>query len=221
MYRSVVSAALLLTVVLTGSAWAASAERYEYRIIHPSYGDIGTYTNTVDRLGDTTVVRTELHIAVRLLGIVFYRQEAERTERWRGQRLIAFDGTTVTNGASLKVHGRARGSVFVVTTPSGTVDAPANVHPSNPWSPMVLDTDVMMSTKNGRVQPARVSGGQIEPVSLPGGTRQLRQYEIVTDKHQFVWLDDHGTAVAFQTPEKGTPVEFVLTRQVQLAERER
>lgn len=219
MSRLVVLAVLLLTAALPGSAWAGVAERYEYNIIHPSYGDIGTYVNTVDRVGDTTVVRTELHIAVRLLGIVVYRQEAERIERWRGRRLIAFDGTTVTNGDSLKVHGQARGGVFVVTTPSGTVDAPANVHPSNPWSPMVLDTDMMMSTKNGRVQPALVKGGQIKPVTLPGGTRRLRQYEIVTDKHQFVWLDAHGTAVAFETPENGTPVEFVLTRQEQLAER--
>jgi hypothetical protein len=220
MNRSAFLAALLLMAALPSAALAA-AERYEYRVIHPSYGDIGSYTNTVDRVGETTVVRTELRIAVRMLGIVVYRQEAERTERWRGRRLVAFDGTTVTNGESLKVHGQARGGVFVVTTPRGTVDAPANVHPSNPWSPMVLDTDVMMSTKNGRVQRARVSGGQIEPVALPGGTRRLRQYEVVTDKHQFVWLDNHGTPVAFQTPERGTPVEFVLTRQVQIAERER
>lgn len=216
------------TVILAGMLACAIAfpalaapERYEYRVVHPSYGDIGTYTNTVDRVGDDTEVTSELRIAVRLLGIVVYRQEARRTEHWHGNRLVRFDGVTVTNGDSLPVHGEARGGSFIVTTPSGTVRAPADVHPSNPWSSMVLDTDHMMSTKTGRVETVRVSGGEVEPVTLPGATLRLHQYEIVSDKHQFVWLDDRGTPIAFRTVERGTPVDFVLTRRQELASDER
>jgi Domain of unknown function (DUF6134) len=214
--RRYVILALLLTAALAGPALAAP-ERYDYRVIHPTYGDIGTYTNTVERRGEDTEVRSELRIAVRMLGIVVYRQEAERTERWHGHTLVSFDGVTVTNGEKLPVHGEARGGAFVVTTPSGSVTAPADVHPSNPWSPMVLKTDVMMSTRTGAVQPVHVSGGELEPVNLPGITRRLHQYEVVSDKHQFVWLDDKGTPIAFRTVESGTPVDFVLTRREQLA----
>lgn len=209
---TVVLAAALLTAMLVGTAEAAP-QSYEYRVIHPTYGDIGTYVNRVERAGDDTEVTSELRIAVRLLGIVVYREEARRSEHWQGQRLVAFDGATVTNGKTIEIHGQARDGGFVVTTPAGTVVAPADVHPSNPWSAMVLNSTVMMSTRTGKILPVRVSGGEIEPVALAGSTLRLHQYEVDTDKRQFVWLDDSGTPIAFRTAENGTPVDFILKRQ--------
>jgi hypothetical protein len=188
----------------------AAREVYTYRVIHPTYGDIGTYTNTVDRSGEDASVQTELKIAVRKIGIVVYRQEARRAEHWRNDKLVSFEGVTVTNGDKLEVRGEARGNGFAITTPSGTVIAPGNVHPSNPWSAMVLNTDYMMSTKTGRLIHVRVSGGEEQPVALAGSTMRLHQYEIVGDKRQFVWLDSSGTPVAFRTEEDGAPVDFVL-----------
>ncbi len=209
--------ALIFAVLLAAAAAAAPAlaapDRYEYRVIHPTYGAIGTYTNTIDRLGDDTEVRTELRIAVRLLGVVVYRQEAERRERWHRDRLVAFDGVTVTNGDRFEVRGEARDGGFAVTTPAGTVMAPANVHPSNPWSAMVLNSNSILSTRSGRVLPAQVSGGAVEPVTLDGQSLRLHQYEIVTNKRQLVWLDEEGTPVAFRAEEEGTPIDFVLMRR--------
>jgi hypothetical protein len=205
-------AAALAAVVGAGPA-AAAAQTYEYRVLHPTYGDIGSYTNIVDQAGDGTEVRSELRIAVRVLGIVVYRQEASRTERWQGDKLASFDGVTVTNGNKLAVHGEAGEGGFAVTTPSGTVVAPANVHPSNPWSAMVLKTNLMMSTKSGKLIPVSVSGGEVKPVALDGKTMMLHQYDVVSDKHQLVWLDDDNLTVAFRTSEDGKPVDFVLTRR--------
>lgn len=217
MSRWALSAAVLLAAGFAAPAHAAPV-RYEYRVVHPTYGDIGTYTNIVDREGDHTEVTSKLHIAVRLLGITVYRQDAERTELWHGKTLERFDGVTVTDGERLPVHGQAKNGGFVITTPSGTVTAPASVHPSNPWSPMVLDTGYMMSTRTGQVLPVHVRGGEVEPVALSGVTLKLHQYEVVSDKHQFVWLDDRGTPVAFRTNEHGKPVDFVLMGRQQLAD---
>src|SRR6185437_16439575 len=155
-------------------------------------------------------IQTELKVAVRKIGIVVYRQEARRAEHWRHDRLMSYESVTVTNGDKLEVRGEARGNGFAITTPSGTVMAPGNVHPSNPWSAMVLKTDYMMSTKTGRLTHVQVKGGQEQPVALAGATMRLRQYEIISDKQQFVWLDSRGTPVAFRTEEDGAPVDFVL-----------
>jgi hypothetical protein len=209
--------ASLVAAALAGPA-VASTESYQYRVIHPTYGNIGTYTNLIQRDGNDTRVTSSLRIAVRVLGIVVYRQEAQRTERWQGQKLISFDGVTVTNGEPIKVHGEAHDGGFVITGPNGTVVAPANVHPSNPWSPMVLNAKIMMSTRTGQVLPAHVSGGETEPVALAGTTLRLHQYEIVSDKRQFVWFDDNGTPVAFRTAEHGTPIDFILQHRQQLAD---
>jgi hypothetical protein len=212
----VLAYAVLGAALAAGPARAAS-EVYAYRVIHPTYGEIGTYTNIVDRSGDDTDVQTELKVAVRKIGIVVYRQEARRAEHWRNDRLVSFEGVTITNGNKLEVHGEARQGGFAITTPSGTVMAPGNVHPSNPWSAMVLDTDYMMSTKTGRLVHVRVSGGEERAVALAGSTRRLHQYEIVGDKHQFVWLDERGTPVAFRTEEDGAPVDFVLASRHEAA----
>jgi hypothetical protein len=202
-------AVLSAALVAAGPARAAR-EVYAYRVVHPTYGDIGTYTNVVDRAGDETNIQTELKIAVKAVGIVVYREEAHRAEHWRHDRLVSFESVTVTNGNRLEVRGQARDDGFAITTPSGTVVAPGNVHPSNPWSAMVLKTDYMMSTKTGRLNHVRVSGGEEEAVALNGSTLRLHQYEIVGDKRQFVWLDERGTPVAFRTEENGTPVDFIL-----------
>jgi Family of unknown function (DUF6134) len=206
----------LLALLATAQAAFAAPEIYEYRIVHASHGEIGRYANIVDRRGNETEVRTELHIAVTILGITAYRQDAERIERWHGERLTSFDGTTVTNGERLQVHGEAQGGGFAVTTPTGTVMAPADVHPSNPWSAMVLKTAWVMSTRTGKLFHGVLRGGERKLMQFADQTMALRQYEITTDKHEFVWLDDQGTPVAFRTEEDGYDIDFVLSRRERL-----
>jgi hypothetical protein len=90
------------------------------------------------------------------------------------------------------------------------------VHPSNPWRAKVLDTDTLISTKTGRVETVSVRGGDETSVTLDGRNLRLREYEIIGNKRQFVWLDDRGVAVAFRTDEAGTPIDFVLTHAPQI-----
>jgi hypothetical protein len=203
----------LCAALLGARAALASAEIYEYRIVHATRGEIGRYANIVDRRGNETLVRSELHIAITVLGITAYRQDADRVERWHGERLTWFDGTTITNGEKLQVHGEAQGTGFAVTTPSGTIMAPANIHPSNPWSAMVLKTDTLMSTRTGKILRGVTRGGERKPTWLDGKSMTLRQYEIISDKHEFVWLDDQGVPVAFRTQEDGDDIDFILERR--------
>jgi hypothetical protein len=212
-----VAAALLLAAGALARPANAAAQSYEYRVIHPRYGNIGTYVNVVDRVGDDTEVKTELKIAVRMLGIVVYRQEAHRVERWHGQRLVAFDGVTVTDGDKLEVHGEAGDGGFLISNPAGTLKAPANVHPSNPWSTMVLNSNAMMSTRTGRLIPVRVSGGEVQSVALGGSMLRLHQYQIDGFTRDFAWFNDQGIPVAFRSDEHGTMVDFLLVKQQQVA----
>lgn len=208
--RDVLAGAAILGALAASSAAYAMPQAFEYRVLHHTYGDIGIYRNLIDQVGEDTEVRTELHIAVKILGITVFRQEASRTEHWRLDRLVSFDGVTITNGTRVLVHGEARDGGFAVTTPAGTTVAPANVHPSNPWSAMVLKSDTVMSTRSGKVIKVAVSGGDVAAVTLAGANRRLHQYEIIGDKHDFVWFDDNGLPVAFRIEENGATVDFVL-----------
>jgi hypothetical protein len=93
------------------------------------------------------------------------------------------------------------------------VAAPASVHPSNPWSPAVLKADAMMSTRTGRIMLVAVTGGEERTITLAGHQMRLRQYEVVGEKHQFVWFDASGHPVAFRRDEQGSNIDFVLVRR--------
>lgn len=200
----------IVALLATGGVVRGAPEMLRYRVHHATYGDIGSYTNLIERRGEVTSVHSELHVAVKLLGVVLWRQEAFRTEEWRQNRLVFFNGVTVTNGKPLEVHGEAQGDHFVITAPRGTIEAPATVHPSNPWSAMVIEPGAMMSTSTGEVSTVGVIGGEVQTVELDGTRRQLRQFDIIGDKHRVVWLDDDRIPVAFRTEERGAAVDFIL-----------
>jgi Domain of unknown function (DUF6134) len=205
-------AVIVFVVALCAFAEPARADTqsYTYAVEHPTFGRIGTYTNIVERSGDRTHVISSLHVAVRMLGFVVYRQDAQRSEDWRRGRLVAFRSVTTTNGDSLEIAGEARGNAFVIITPTGTTLAPADVRPSNPWSPSVLEAHVMMSTKTGNIEDVRISGGDETAVTFDGKTRLLRRYVIDGRKRGVVWLDDRSVPIAFRVWEQDTPIELVL-----------
>ena len=127
-----------------GTAVAETPAQFIYRVSHSTYGDIGTYTNTVEPNPDGTTVQTEAHFEVNMLGVRMYREDASRTERWQGNRLVSFQGVTDKGSGPVEVKGEARGSGFVITSPQGTISAPGSVHPANPWSNNFLTSNTMM-----------------------------------------------------------------------------
>jgi hypothetical protein len=92
--------ALIMVLGIKGSvmgntaAAATTTEQLRYRVQHSVFGNIGTYTNVVQIVGDMTRVRTSAHFLVTMLGVGLHREDAERTERWQGSRLKSFLGVT-------------------------------------------------------------------------------------------------------------------------------
>jgi Domain of unknown function (DUF6134) len=221
MVRSAATVALSVLALGAGAVLArpaaAASQIYLYEVEHPTYGNIGTYTNIVERSGDDVEVRTKIHIAVKILGIRLFHQDAERTEKWAKGRLVSFQSDTDDNGKKIDVDGKAEDGRFVIHAPSGQIAAPPQVHPSNPWAPQVLDTDMMMSSKTGQVLPVVVTDKGAMPTTFDGHTMRLREFAIDSDKHQIVWVDDRGVVEAFQTEERGAKINFVLKHPLQTA----
>jgi hypothetical protein len=203
--------ALAAFLALAGVPSLAAAQQvFDYRIVHPTWGDIGTYRNVVTQDGDRTTVQTQLHVLVKIIGITAFQQDGVRTEQWSKDRLVGIEATTNTNGETLQFHGAAQGDGFLVTTATGSSIAPANVHPSNPWSRMSLNSDMMMNTKTGYFYPVNVSNSGKQAVALGGSVRQLQQFDVVGPKHDIVWLDDSGTVAGFRIEQNGALIDFVL-----------
>jgi hypothetical protein len=206
-------AAVGCSIPLSGSS--AATQVLTYDVEHPSYGTIGTYTNIVSRNGSSADVRTDLHVVVKVIGIPMFHEDATRQEWWQGQRLVAFNSTTDDNGTKIVVSGQADRSGFVIrSTSNGTLIAPPQVHPSNPWAPFLLHTDTIMSTKTGRVNPVVVTDTGEVTATFDGQSMHVHQWFVDGEKHQVVWIDGQGVVIAFQTQENGSTINFVLKKQI-------
>jgi len=194
-----------------GSSIAAAPVTLNYEVDHSLYGNVGTYSNTIARDGATVTVRTAARFKASLLGIVYYREDADRTERWQGKRLVYFSGVTTTNGHAIKLEGEARGDQFVINSPSGTIVAPSTVVPANPWSDNFLGSDTMMLLDTGEIEKVRVSGARPDSIRIRGTAIRTREYQVDGKSHYKIWLDEHDVPVRFSVEESSGEVTFTLT----------
>jgi len=212
--------AMLSALISFGTASPTAADasaQLSYRVTHSVFGEIGTYTNTLETARDGVTVRTRAHFEVRMLGVRMYHEDAERTERWQANRLISFHGITDKGDGPAVVSGEARGDSFIITSPHGTVTAPASVHPANPWSANFLSSDTMMRPDTGKIERVRVSGGQETALNIEGTAVPVRRYEVNGATRYTVWLDAHDVPVMFLIDDDTGKVTFTLAKCVPCA----
>lgn len=209
-----VAVLVVIAFAHSSTAMAATPMQLTYRVTHSVFGNIGTYINTIEPGAGGTTVQTRAHFEVKLLGVNMYREDAQRTERWQGNRLISFNGVTSKGNESMIVRGEARGNNFIINSPQGTITAPATVHPANPWSPNFLSSSTMMRPDSGRIERVRVSGGEPTVLTIDGRPIRVQKYEVDGDSRYTVWLDEHGVPVMFVVDDDSGKVTFTLANCV-------
>lgn len=198
---------------LVGAANAGEYSR-SYQVEHPRYGNIGTYVYSVAEANGEVRTERQLRVAVKVLGFVIYRQDADQVETFRGDTLISFQSVTTTNGKPTLAYGVAKAGRFYVTSATGISVAPADVLPSDPWLLKRIGTGFVVSTKSGKIEYVEVTGGETEVVLLDVGPISTRHFHVHTgtqDNKWEVWLDKSGLPIKFRSLEGGTPIDFILT----------
>ena len=198
--------------LVAGNAFAETPAQFVYRVSHSTFGDIGSYSNTVEPNRDGTTVQTQAHFQVSMLGVRMYREDAERTERWQGNRLVSFHGVTDKGDGPVEVKGEARGNGFIITSSQGTITAPASVHPANPWSNNFLTSNTMMRPDSGKIEQVRIGSGQETTVKIDGATISAVKFEIDGSTKYTVWLDGRGVPVKFVADDDTGKVTFTLAK---------
>ena len=201
-------------LLIAGPAKAQDSAQFIYHVNHTVFGDIGTYTNTVEPIRDGVTVKTQAHFEVKLLGVRMHREDAERTEHWQGNRLVAFRGVTDKGDGPVEVKGEANGNSFIITSPQGTTRAPWSVHPANPWSSNFLHSNTMMRPDTGKLEQVRIGSGQETAVKLDSANIPAVKYELDGSTKYTVWLDERGVPVKFLVDDDSGKVTFTLTKCV-------
>lgn len=195
-------------------AWGdVPARVYTYRVIHPIYGDIGSYTNTIEDRGAEIAVRNKYRVTVNVLFAVAYEQKGENNELWRDGRIVSFDGHMRKNGKDTAVRGYADGENFIIQGTRGKIVAPGNVFPNNPWSPRILGTNVLMGTGSGTLYRVRSSEGDQRVIEIGGQTVKTRYFKVDGDARYELWFDDGGVPVKFTDIGDDTTITYRLERK--------
>jgi hypothetical protein len=106
-----IAAAAMLSGVL--QARAAAPMQLVYRVSHSLVGELGSYTCTVEPLGNgRTEIRVREHIDTRMLGLPIYRMDAANTERWRGNQLVSFHAVTEKESGRTEIGGACRATIL-------------------------------------------------------------------------------------------------------------
>ncbi|HUK10055.1 MAG TPA: DUF6134 family protein [Stellaceae bacterium] len=206
-----------LTVFVLAMAWCALGARalaseqiYTYTVVHPILGEIGSFTDRVNRSGVQTRVDTQLHVLVRILGVVAYREESQGSEVLEGDRLISLESDGDRDGQPIDVHGRVQDGKFVVKSRAGTISAPLDITPSDPWLVRGAMQAKVVSTRTGQIVDVSVTGGETVTIQLQGVSAHARHYLITGDKRQEVWMADNGIPLMMRSIEDNVPIDFVL-----------
>jgi hypothetical protein len=205
-----IAAAMGLCVIAGATPALAGQQVYVYSVVHPIYGEIGTFTDTIDRSPEVTRIDSRLRIAVKLLGIVVYRQESDTTEIMHGDRLVSLQSVTEKDGRHFEVHGETEGDRFVVNATAGSFAGPAIIAASDPWVLKHTGEATVVFTDTGRITNMHISGGDYATVSVNGASVSARHFVVMGDRRQEVWLDNREVPVMFRTVEGGTSIDFVL-----------
>ncbi len=192
------------------TAATVSTEQLRYTVQHSLFGDIGNYTNDVKRIGGTTIVRTTAHFVVKMLGVILRREDDQRVEHWLDGRLMSFVGITRKNAETIELRGQAEGNNFLITSPLGTVIAPASVQPANPWSVRCLRSTTMMRVDDGEIEKVRVTGGSAKNLVLDGRVIPTRLYDIEGMTRYRLWFDQHNIPVMFVVDDSTGKITFTL-----------
>lgn len=207
-------AVLAAGILRLGGLPARAAETppgtYRYTVTHPTFGTIGTFTNTITRKGDRIIVDTDLEVAVKVLVVTLRRVEAVRREVWTRGRLTGYRSVTRRGGRLLIVNGYADGKDFVIDGVDGRVTAPASVYPGNPWSIAILRADPIMGPETGRLYEVTFKDDGEETITVGGKAVRARHYTASGERHAELWYDRDGIPVKFSIIDEGSLITCTL-----------
>lgn len=186
---------------------------YTYSVNHPTHGKIGTYRNRIVDDGSQISVRNEIRVEVKVLLVVAHQETSDTHEVWKQGRLTSFTGVTQENGKKTTVTGEAQGSKFLVESPQGTKEAPADVYPNNPWSKKILNAKMLLGTKSGKLYRVHTGPGEAREIQVGKRTVPVEYYRVEGDATYELWFDERGIAVRFSETDHNGLITFNLIEE--------
>ena len=184
---------------------------YRYAVAHPTFGDIGSYTNSVAHHGADVTVTTHVEIRVRVAFVTVRQITADRSELWRQGKLTHYHSLTLRDGKRIEVNGEAEAAGFAIDGPLGKAVAPPGVFPSNPWWIAMTGAKVVMAAETGRLRPVDFRLMGTETVRTGGRDVVARYFASGSGADRAeLWYDAENAPVKFSIVDDDTTITLTL-----------
>lgn len=209
------SAATMLTGDPAGAATppgVPSAATVNFAVMRDG-AQIGTNSIRFGHDGPDTTVQMVTHVKVGFAFLTLYQFDQTENELWADGRLLAMNSTTDDNGTIHHASAAAHGGKVVVEC-DGKLSAmpPSTIIPFSLWNPALVAQNVALDTRNGGLEPIRVTDRGEENILVQGRLRRAHHYQIMATFPQDVWYDDSGQLVRVEL--KGSDGSTILYRMV-------
>jgi hypothetical protein len=171
-------------------------------------GRIGTYTVNVARDGAETTVKTETHVAVKVLGVVVHRMDQSIAEHWAEGRLSDLIAVTDDNGATHRTDVIKQGNRLRIESNGQSLgDAVATAVPFNYWNVALTAGGAAFDPEDGTARTIAVTDRGRDDIMVLGRMTHTHDFRLVEAGHapaiwHDVWFDENNRLV--QTEERGS-----------------
>lgn len=187
-------AGLALAAAVTLPALAAPETKHVHRVfdVMREGSKIGTDTFDITRQGDTTSVKVNTHILVKIAFITAYRYEHSEAGTWKGGQLVAFKSQTDDNGTDHQIKAAQAGGKIALTVDGAATSAPKAAQPASLWGAEVAKQRQMFDPANGKRLAVDVADLGEETVEMNGVPRQLDHVQLTGAFPRDLWFDEDG-----------------------------
>ncbi|MGO9133953.1 MAG: DUF6134 family protein [Methylovirgula sp.] len=151
---------------------------------------IGTDIIEIDKVGDTTTLKSKTHISVKVAFIEAYHFDHSHTEVWTKGHFVSYKGHTDDNGTKYEVFAKVAGTKFDVTVNGEKSELPEVVLPATLWNAGFVDATQLLDTDKGKVMSVAVKDMGDDTIDMSGTEVHAHHYSITGDFNRDVWLED-------------------------------
>ena len=197
--RRLLAGALLLPALPRRAA--AAPPDLTFRVMREG-SQVGTHTVRFREEGGVLGVRTEIRVAVRLMGITVYRFTQDTEEAWRGDRLVSLESRSDRNGRAGTCAARAEGQGLRLRGTAGEAVLAARAAPLTWWRAASLAPGVpLFDVRDGlpvapRLERSEERGGQ--RIRVVGGEGAEVVYDAAGTWVGFATTGEDGSAVRYE-----------------------
>jgi hypothetical protein len=172
---------------------------------------IGTHNISFSRSDSALIVRTAVHLQVKVAFIVAFRYEHEAEEIWRDGRIAAARSRTDDNGQKFGVSGEAIANGFRIVGPSGPlVTAPHLLTSNTVWRAEFVQQSALINVQEGgELGLAATPLGQGAVIAAGGRSVAATKFRVITPQCAgVIWYDDRQSWVRAELEVKGERVAY-------------